>query len=563
MTSTVERLLKDSFSERSTRFTPANELNLDIVLLENLSLFSDHSLTPTELPRGEWAWKTTLNSTSQFEEYQIQIVKLQSESNPEYQVWIVHGANQAEDKFSFLWTEIGSWSITNAKSYSNLNDGQKQFLTTQLAARVLNFQDELREFRHRFHIPPVNHQDPNSKESIYLCGHSLGLAPKSARDAVTEFMDDWANLGVEGHFSATRRWVDVDERLLPHMAELIGAKPEEIAVMNGLSVNAHLMLVPFYQPTENRFKIVVESGAFPSDRYIVQSQLEFHKIPVSEGLIEIHPREGEDLVRTEDILQLIEEQGDSIALVFLCGIQYYTGQLFDIPTITAAGHKKGCRVGFDLAHAVGNVPLYLHDWNVDFAIWCNYKYMNGSAGAIAGSFVHGRLSGIPQENGKFEVAARDLPRFAGWWSQELSSRFRWNEPYDPQAGASGFRLSNPSAINCYILEESLKIFHEAGILRLRQKAEKVTGYLEFLLDNLCKAGSLKIITPRDPTQRGSQLSLFFTDGVDEIYNRLREGGVIADVRRPNVIRISPVPLYNSFSDVWAFVNIVRLVLDQN
>lgn len=379
---------------------------------------------------------------------------------------------------------------------------------------------------------------------------------------IQEELDDWANLGVEAHFDGRHPWVSTDEPLLENMSNIVGAQKEEVAIMNSLSTNMHLMMVPFYRPTDTRFKILTEAGAFPSDRYGVESQLRLHDIDLKEGLIELSPREGETYLRTEDILKVIEEQGQSIALVFFSGVQYYTGQLFDMESITKAGHEQGCRVGFDLAHAVGNAPLKLHDWNVDFAVWCCYKYLNSGPGTIGGCFVHGRLTGVPQEDGKVVETGNDLKRLAGWWGQEQNSRFTMLDSFNPIPGASGFRLSNPPVLCVASLDVSLQVFAKAGFDKLRSKSLLLTGYLEYLIDNTVPSGHIKIITPRDPNQRGCQLSLLFSHNaaVVSVSSALAKGGLIADVRKPNVMRIAPVPLYNSFTDVWKFVELLRNVL---
>jgi len=436
-----------------------------------------------------------------------------------------------------------------------LSSEESSRLVSEEYSKELDEQDELKEFRQSFHYPPNPHNP--EQESLYLCGNSLGLQPVTTRGLINEFLDDWARLGVEGHFLAAKPWVSIDEPLQPLMAEVVGALPEEVSIMNSLTVNMHLMFIPFYRPTESRYKILMEAGAFPSDRYGVESHLRLHNISLEDGLIAMSPRSGENYLRTEDILKTIDDQGDSIALVFFSGIQYYSGQLFEMKEITEAAHKKGCRVGFDLAHAVGNAPLSLHDWGVDFAVWCCYKYLNSGPGNIGGCFVHSSVSGLDKGSNQ-----NDLVRLGGWWSQEQNSRFEMTEEFQPLPGANGFRLSNPPVVCVAALEASLQIFHQAGMDRLRKKSLSLTRYLEVLIDKLCPSGHIQIITPPDPSQRGCQLSLLFSDAkaINAISDRLNSEGVIADIRKPNVMRIAPAPLYNRYHEVWRFVQLLSSVL---
>jgi len=336
------------------------------------------------------------------------------------------------------------------------------------------------------------------------------------------------------------------------MAHVVGALDMEVAVMNSLTANLHLMMVPFYRPTAERHKILIEYKAFPSDLYAVESQIKFHGYDPATSLIQLRARDGEAALRNEDILEAIEREGDSIALVMLSGVQYYTGQLFRIADITAAAHKKGCVVGFDLAHAVGNVVLRLHEWNVDWAVWCNYKYINAGPGAIGGCFVHERH------------ALADLTHFSGWWGHDLKTRFDMDAPFTPIAGAFRFRLSNPPVLQVAALLASLELFEEATMERLRAKSERLTAYLELLLDRTIDAKHLSILTPRTPQDRGCQLSLFFHDEhtVKRVNSNLQKNGCVCDYRKPNVIRVAPVPLYNSFSDVQRFVSILRQSLEE-
>ena len=406
--------------------------------------------------------------------------------------------------------------------------------------------DPLRSYRSKFHIP--RHSD--GTETIYLCGNSLGLQPKSARAYVEQELQDWEKLGVEGHFRAKNPWMPYHELLTNQTARLTGALPSEVVVMNTLTVNLHLMMVSFYRPTVKRHKIVIESNAFPSDRYAVKSQIKFHGYSPSRSLVELHPRDGETFLRIEDIEKVIDVEGGSIALILLGGVNYYSGQLFDMERLTRAGHDRGCIVGFDLAHAAGNVILKLHEWDVDFAAWCSYKYLNGGPGSIAGCFINDRFSNDPS-----------IPRFAGWWGQDKKTRFLMGPDFTPIPGAEGWQLSNPPILSMAALRASMEIFDEAGMERLRAKSELLTGYLEYLIDHRL-AGKVRIITPRDRCQRGCQLSLVVPERGREIFGVLTSRGVVCDWREPDVIRVAPVPLYNSFQDVYRFVQILVEVLDE-
>lgn len=396
--------------------------------------------------------------------------------------------------------------------------------------------DPLVEYRNRFCIP----KNADGSDCVYLCGHSLGLQPKTTRDYIEKELDDWARLGVEGHFHAQNPWMPYHELLIAPTAQLVGALPDEVVAMNSLTVNLHLMLVSFYRPTIKRNKIVIESSAFPSDQYAVQSQIRYHGFDPRSSLIEIAARHGESAIRTEDIELLIEEEGESSALIMLGGVNYYRGQFFDCERITAAGHEKGCIVGFDMAHAAGNLPLRLHDWNADFAVWCSYKYLNSGPGGIAACFVHER-----------HARTFDLPRFTGWWGHDKGSRFRMEPDFQPIAGAEGWQLSNPSILSMAALRASMDIFDQVGMETLRAKSEKLTGYLEFLL-NQGPGENFSIITPRDPSQRGAQLSLRIKEKGHAICDRLAQQGIVCDWREPDIMRVAPVPLYNTFLDVYTF-----------
>ncbi len=415
-----------------------------------------------------------------------------------------------------------------------------EYSSSQTFAFEADNADPLRDFRAQFHIPKA----ANGDDLIYFAGNSLGLQPITARAYIEQELDDWARLGVEGHIHARKPWLPYHEFVTEPLARLVGAKPIEVVAMNSLTVNLHLLMVSFYRPTPERYKIAIEKGAFPSDQYAVESQLKFHGYDRS-GLIELTPRDGEATLSTDDTLDLIDREGDSIALIMLGGVNYYTGHAFDMKAITAAGQAKGCVVGYDLAHAAGNLRLDLHDWNVDFAAWCSYKYLNAGPGGIAGVFVHERLA-----------EAFDLPRFAGWWGHDKESRFKMGPDFKPMAGAEGWQLSNPPIFQLAALRASLELFDKATIVELRKKSEKLTGYLEFLLGEI-KTDRIAVITPSDPAARGCQLSIRVHDSDRTLFERITQRGVVADWREPDVIRVAPVPLYNSFQDVFRFAEIMK------
>lgn len=425
----------------------------------------------------------------------------------------------------------------------NLNPRRLKLHVTTLQnsldyARECDQNDPLRGYRDRFHIPPA----PSGDDSIYLCGNSLGLQPKATREALEQELVDWRNLGVEGHLQAKNPWLPYHEFLTESYAKIMGAKPHEVVAMNTLTVNLHLMMVSFYRPTSKRFKVIIEGNAFPSDQYAVKSQLEFHGYNPEEGLIELFPPLGEDTLRTEDILETIEREGAETALVLIGGVNYYTGQFYDLKAITEAGHRQGCVVGFDLAHAAGNVPLKLHDWDVDFACWCSYKYLNSGPGSVAGCFVHERH------------AQTDRPRFAGWWGHDKESRFKMGPDFHPIPGAEGWQLSNPPILSLAAVKASLEMFDEVGMEALRAKSLKLTEFLYFLLEG---EEGFKVMTPREPEDRGCQFSLVVFEGGKRVFEALTEAGVICDWREPDCIRIAPVPLYNSFEDVYRFAQIFK------
>src|SRR5271168_3159611 len=386
-------------------------------------------------------------------------------------------------------------------------------------AIAMDERDLLKDFRGRFLFPETEGGD-----CVYLCGHSLGLQPKAAAAYVEQELQDWARLGVDAHLHARNPWLPYHELLTKPMAELVGAKPLEVVVMNSLTVNLHLMMVSFYRPTKRRHKIVVERGAFPSDQYAVKSQIRFHGLDPASSLIELTPRADEACLRDEDIESLIEREGDDIALILLGGVNYATGQAFDMEGITRLGRARGCVVGFDLAHAAGNLPLKLHEWGPDFAAWCSYKYLNGGPGCVAGCFVHER-----------HARAWDLPRFAGWWGHDEQSRFEMGPDFRAMSGADGWQLSNPSIVSLAVLRASMAIFHEAGIERLRAKSVSLTGYLEFLLSQNASP-NFSIVTPREKERRGAQLSIRIPQNGRTLCERLAQEGILGDWREPDTFR---------------------------
>ncbi len=417
----------------------------------------------------------------------------------------------------------------------------RQFEQNLAFARRLDEDDPLAKYRDDFHFP----SGKSHPQCLYFTGNSLGLQPKSARRFIEQELDDWAQLGVEGHFKAQHPWMPYHEFVTEMLARLVGAKPIEVVAMNSLTVNLHLMMASFYRPTKKRYKILIEANAFPSDQYAVKSQLHFHGFDPEQGLIEIGPKQGETFVRTEDVEKLLDKSGDEIALVLLGGVNYFTGQAFEMERITKAGHQAGCVVGFDLAHAAGNLVLQLHDWNADFACWCSYKYLNSGPGGIAGCFVHERHANNP-----------GLPRFSGWWGHDKVERFKMGPEFTAIPGAEGWQLSNPPIFQLAALRASLEIFDEIGMKRLYQKSEKLTAFLEFLLEQKLP-DKITILTPRDSKQRGAQLSVRIKNEGREIFKKLTEQDVICDWREPDVIRVAPVPLYNSFEDVFEFVEILK------
>jgi kynureninase len=412
-------------------------------------------------------------------------------------------------------------------------------------AKKLDTQDPLRSFRSKFHLPKIN-----GKTAIYLTGNSLGLLPKSTKKIVNEELTDWAELGVEGHFHAKHPWLHYHKFSQKSLAKLLGARPDEVVAMNQLTVNLHLMMISFYRPTKTRFKILTEAGAFSSDQYAFESQVKYHGLNPEQTIIELSPRPGEYTLRTEDILSAIEENKSELALVIFGAVQYYTGQFFDLKRISEAGHDAGAYVGFDLAHAIGNVPMQLHKQEVDFAVWCGYKYLNSGPGGLAGVFVHEK-----------HATNFDLPRFAGWWGHNDKERFQMRKGFKPMEGVEGWQLSNFPVLSGAAQLASLQIFDKAGINNLRKKSLSLTGYLEFLLKSIENHPEyFRIITPADKNERGCQLSLLMKKNGKKVFDKITKAGVIADWREPDVIRVAPVPLYNTFEDISRFSRVFKFAL---
>ncbi|KAK6959717.1 kynureninase isoform X2, partial [Biomphalaria glabrata] len=431
-------------------------------------------------------------------------------------------------------------------------------------ARLMDEKDPLRHLRNEFHYPKMSeilHTDPDlvdaQEDCIYFCGNSLGLCPKKTKEYMDVELDKWAKRGVQGHTTGELPWAWCDEVLEADMAKIVGCTQEEVSIMNGLTVNLHLLLISFYRPSKDRYKILCEDKAFPSDHYTFESQARLHGFNPQDVMICLKPREGEFILRLEDILDVIEKKGEEIAVVCFSGVQYYTGQLFDIPTITKAGQAKGCYVGWDLAHAVGNVPLHLHDWQVDFACWCTYKYLNAGAGCLAGLFLHEKHR------------LHDFPRLMGWWGHNLTTRFKMDNNMEVYPGARGYRLSNTPGLLCPSLKASLEVFNKTSLEQLRQKSLLLTAYLEHLIKESyqrpegkspkkdSEAIYIDIFTPSDPRQRGAQLSLAFNVCIEQLFKELEKRGVICDKRLPRVIRITPVPMYCSFEDVHRFMGCLK------
>jgi len=406
-------------------------------------------------------------------------------------------------------------------------------------ARDQDNTDTLFSFRERFLFPQHNGGDVR-----YFCGNSLGLQPKSVSYLMDRELRDWAKYGVEGHFKAGFPWFSYHHFFAERLGKITGAGKDEVVAMNSLTVNLHLLMLSFYRPQGKRYKILMEAGAFPSDQYAVETQVRMHGYDPDDAIIEITPRNDAYLIADEDITNAILEAGDTLALVLIGGVNYYTGQYFDLENITKAAHKSGAYAGFDLAHAVGNIPLHLHDWNVDFACWCSYKYLNSGPGGVGGAFVHERHGNDPK-----------LFRLGGWWGNDENTRFKMQKGFAPQKGAASWQMSNAPVFNMVAHNASLDIFDKAGITALREKSIALTGYMEFLLQQITHL-PFEIITPANPARRGCQLSMLFKERGKEVHEALTQNGIIADWREPNVIRIAPVPLYNTFEDCYRFYEIL-------
>jgi kynureninase len=422
-----------------------------------------------------------------------------------------------------------------------------KYQPTREFATSMDAADPLRRYRDAFHIPNLG-----TPVMAYFSGHSLGLQPKAVKAAVELELEEWACYGVEGHFHSTNPWYSYHELLTPPMAKIVGAKESEVVCMNSLTTNIHLLFVSFYRPTKQRYKIISEAKMFPSDRYLLETQASFHGFDPDDAIIEIAPRDGARIIREEDILTAIEANADQLAMVFFGGVNYFTGQLFDLAALTKAAHAVGAIAGFDLAHAAGNVPLRLHDWDIDFAAWCSYKYLNSGPGNVGGIFVHER-------HGK----NNELPRFGGWWGHDKATRFQMKNGFQPMQGAEGWQLSNVPILGMSAMKASIDIFAEVGMPALREKSEKLTGYLEYLIDRLTAEfpdAAISIITPRDIKRRGCQISIDIAGRERQLFDDMIAAGVIADFREPCVIRIAPVPLYNSFEDVFTFYTVMRELL---
>ncbi len=414
-------------------------------------------------------------------------------------------------------------------------------------AKELDPKDPLKHFRDMFYIPLMF-----GKECIYFTGNSLGLQPKRTQDYVVDELEDWASLGVEGHLHARNPWLPYHEIFPKQLSKIVGCLPNEIVVMNSLTVNLHLLMVSFYRPTKERYKIICEAKAFPSDQYAFETQAKYHGFDPIDAVIEVSPREGEHTLRTEDIVATIQKHGNSVAVVLFGGVNYYSGQLFDMKAITEAAHAVGAYAGFDLAHAAGNVELHMHDWNVDFACWCSYKYLNSGPGGVGGIYIH-----------ESHVADKELPRFAGWWGYTKETRFNMEKGFEAIPTAEGWQLSNAPILAMAAHKASLDVFDEAGIDKLHEKRKLLSGYLHYVLNdinNMQKNKVLEIITPANEKERGCQVSMMMLNKGKEIFNELTKQGVLADWREPNVIRVAPVPLYNTFEDVFRFGEIINSIL---
>lgn len=413
-------------------------------------------------------------------------------------------------------------------------------------ALELDRNDPLKEFRQQFYLPQVG-----GKDALYFLGNSLGLQPRSTQDEVLTIMENWANFGVEGFFLGSNPWLEYPKKLLPHLSKIVGAQENELVVMNHLTVNLHLLMISFYQPTATRYKIICEAKAFPSDQYCMQSQIKLHGLNLADCLVEVSPINGEETIRQEDILEAIEKHGHETALVLFSGVNYYTGQVFNMQAITEAAHKVGAYAGFDLAHAAGNIALQLHDWQADFACWCNYKYLNSGPGAIAGAFIHEKHIGNPA-----------LQRLEGWWGNDAANRFKMEEKFTPYLSAAAWQMSTPPIMLLAAHYASLQIFGEAGFEKMLTKSALLSDYLLFLLNEInTTTETFTIITPQEPGGHGCQVSFSVKENARALFDQLLPNGVFADWREPNVIRVAPVPLYNSFQDIFLFFETLKKLLN--
>jgi kynureninase len=416
----------------------------------------------------------------------------------------------------------------------------KQYENSLEFARSMDQADPLQSFKQQFHFP-----EHEGKPVIYFCGNSLGLQPKTVAASIEEELTTWREMAVGGYFGGKNPWLYYHEQLRPSLAKIMGAHEDEVTVMNALTVNLHLLMLSFYKPSAKRYKIMMESGAFPSDQYAIETLVRMHGLDPNDAIIEVAPKDGAKFLKTRDIIYEIEKAGDALAMVMFSGIQYYTGQLFDLSSITQAAHSVGAIAGFDLAHVAGNVPMQLHNWDVDFAAWCSYKYFNAGPGSVAGAFVHDK-----------HAKNTNMNRLGGWWGNPESTRFKMEKGFEPKPTASGWNMSTTQVMNTAALKASLKIFDEAGIDRLRAKSISLTGYLEYLLHEL-KGLSFEIITPAEPRERGAQLSLYFPQQGKAIQEKMLSKGIVVDYREPGVIRVAPAPMYCSYEDVYRFYEILK------
>jgi kynureninase len=439
---------------------------------------------------------------------------------------------------------VPSYILLFICSHQNIPGHMLQYQHTLAFAQELDQRDPLSKFRSQFHL-----LQKNGNPVVYLCGNSLGLQPKNARAAIDQELNDWAEFGVEGHFDGKNPWKYYHHFLTEQAARVVGAKPGEVVIMNNLTANLHLMMVSFYRPTATRYKIMMEATAFPSDQYAMESQARFHGLNPGDAIIELKPREGEYTLRTEDILAQINEHKNELAIVMMGGVNYYTGQAFDMAAITKAAHEAGAVAGFDLAHAAGNLHLKLHEWDVDFAVWCTYKYLNSGPGGTSGVFVNERHGNNP-----------DLVRFAGWWGHDEKTRFLMQKGFKPMEGAAGWQLSNAQIFPMAVHKASLELFDEAGMENLRSKSEQLTGYLEYVLSHF--TGHLTVITPREKEARGCQLSIIVKEDGRKLFDYLVENNILPDWREPDVIRMSPVPMYNSFEDIFRVGEVMKKYFNQ-